>query len=172
MHRFHHHLASARRAAVRGPLLAARAALVASLALAACHAPDTLQPSPDPAAGSWTAQVPGTVGLVQTVRLYPTTPVTGDTVIVQSVIYNRSEIAIPVEIRECGLTLSGSLDRRDPFVHCMAYAASFDLAAGDSAGGTDRFIVTATPGRYDLVVQHLLNPAARVTVPVEVHAAH
>jgi hypothetical protein len=122
----------------------------------------------DPTA-SVSTTVPGADSLEQAVQIRPTSPVTGDTLEIRSVVAKRgSGTAGHLLLKMCGLALLGDLELGGFLPRCLGLAQLRDLAPGDSDAQWELQRVESPPGCYSLQVVHVLEPLHVVSLPVVV----
>jgi len=119
-----------------------------------------------------TARVGRIGNLVQTVTLSPAVPVSGENVLVRSVVVNRGASPVALAARICGLDYAGSLELEWPaaVTKCAGYSMHPNLAPGDSLVVADVMQVGSPPGRHRLRVRQSLDPETWVALSVEVRA--
>ena len=117
-----------------------------------------------------TARITLRPGLEQTLQLEPKRLHPGDFLRIRSVVRNTSNEYKKAEALVCALEIRTDMDfqSHDPLILCFAYSATVRLAPNDSLVLTASGVVKSRPGRYTMVVRHLLRPdiAARVRVNV------
>lgn len=140
------------------------------LSASACAQPSAIATSPDSAATrSITVAVPDVPNLVQVVRVTPSAPAPGDTVIIGTVLRNLGDTpTADLEVSICGPSVRGTLRLEDPFVRCAGYSMITSLAPGDSTVDTRRMVVGSGPGTYQVEVNQLRRPETWASVLIEV----
>jgi len=154
----------------------------AVFALAACSTPtpsDSLDLDIDgPEARADSSQDAGSArvtvdfpdGLRQVVVITPREPRKNENISVRSTLYNRSNAAMQVVARICGLDFGGTLRLTHPpeVMKCGGYSTNGSLAPGDSIVGGDLMRVAADAGSRVLTVQHAIQPARSASVTMQV----
>ena len=109
-------------------------------------------------------------GLEQHVTLTPADLVTGENVVIRSVITNRGSQPIQLESRICGLTLGGDvrLDWPPGIGMCGGFSMSGPIAPGHSRESTEIRRVGSGPGTYTLRVKHAVRPEVWIELRVAV----
>lgn len=109
-------------------------------------------------------------GLEQHVTLTPADLVTGENVVIRSVITNRGSQPIQLESRICGLTLGGDirLDWPPGIGMCGGFSMSGPIAPGQARESTEIRRVSSGPGTYTLRVKHAVRPEVWVELRVAV----
>jgi hypothetical protein len=110
--------------------------------------------------------------IVQSVTLTPSSPTSGETVQIRSVVANGGSAAVVLDSRICGLDYGGSLELVWPpgIGKCGGYSSHGELAPGDSVVTYDLMRVDSPPGRHRLRVRHAISPEAWAELSVEVRA--
>ncbi len=143
---------------------------VTALAAASCEPGGPMLPSANPP-GEIRQSLPGHPNLVQTVRITPAAPASGDTIVVTTVLTNvGSATSQPLEVSICGPGLRGSLSVTDPFARCAGFSMQATLAPGDSTLDAATRVVESGPGRYVLEVNQVRRPETWLPVTVRVRA--
>jgi hypothetical protein len=151
----------------RAPRLALLLLPAALLGLAACDDLDPFEPGWDEELDSYVVTVRTSQGLRQEVRISEIEPFPGDTILIESVVTNRSTSPLTVELRTCGLDLQGDLALAFT-PNCRGYSEQITLRPGEVRLQWQEAVVRSRPGRYTLRVRHLLEPETWVRLRVEV----
>jgi hypothetical protein len=108
-------------------------------------------------------------GLVETVRMEPASPRTGETIHITATLRNTGPLTTPpIEVSICGLGLRGALALEHPSVQCAGYSMSTSLAPGDTVSDRVVRIVRSPPGTYRLEIQHVRSATTWVPLTVVV----
>jgi hypothetical protein len=109
-------------------------------------------------------------GLVQTVRLEPAHPHSGEQVTVWSKVTNVGGSPEWGTFMICRLSLGGDLALSEVPGTARCAAVSFDkqLAPGESVEAADTKVVDSPTGTYELEVRHLVNPRMTQKITVRV----
>jgi hypothetical protein len=107
--------------------------------------------------------------ITQRVRLLNAQLRTGDTLKIESVLKNISNQTIDVNRVVCELDVESGLNLESPFILCAAYSVKGPLAPGEEAVGYLQRVVRAKPGRYQIVIRHLLEPSTWVPAGLTVY---
>lgn len=109
-------------------------------------------------------------GLVQTVRLEPAEPRTGEQVTVWSKVTNRGVSPEWGTFMICELGLGGDLALSEVpgTARCAGVSFERQLAPGESVEATDTKVVDSPAGTYVLEVRHLIHPSMTHKVTVRV----
>jgi hypothetical protein len=110
-------------------------------------------------------------GLEQTVQLEPKRLHPGDDLRIRSVIRNTSNEYKKAEALVCQLEIRTDMNFEvmEPLILCFAYSATVRLAPNDSLVLTAAGKVKSRPGRYTMVVRHLLRPPVVTRLRVNVY---
>lgn len=142
--------------------------VVSALTAASCEPGGPMLPSPN-APGEIRQSVPGLPDLVQTVRVAPAEPASGDTILVTTVLRNTGSATSPdLEVSICGPGLRGTLSLANPFAACAGFSMQVQLAPGDSTTDAATRVVLSGPGTYVLEVNQVRRPETWLPVTVRV----
>lgn len=136
-----------------------RASAIAALLLAAmgaqCHTPPN---------------APVEKRFVQTVRLEPAEPHSGEQVTVWSKVTNVGVSPEWGTFMMCGLGLGGDLALSEVpgTARCAGVSFERQLAPGESVEGADTKMVDSPAGTYELEVRHMIDPRVRRKITVHV----
>ncbi|HET9250820.1 MAG TPA: hypothetical protein VFP58_01735 [Candidatus Eisenbacteria bacterium] len=136
-----------------------RASAIAALLLAAMGAQCHTQPN-----------APVEKRFVQTVRLDPAEPQSGEQVTVWSKVTNVGGSPEWGTFMICGLGLGGDLALSEVpgTARCAAVSFERQLAPGESVEMTDTKVVDSQAGTYELEVRHMVDPRATQKITVHV----
>jgi hypothetical protein len=142
-------------------------ALVALVGLAGCGELAPFEPDWDEDLDSFVVTVHTSQGLRQEVRISEIQPFPGDTIVIESVVTNRSSSPQTVELRVCGLDLQGDLALAFT-PNCRGYSEWITLRPGEVRLQWQEAVVRSRPGSYTIRVRHLLDPETWVRLRVDV----
>lgn len=105
--------------------------------------------------------------LEQTIHLSDVTPSPGDTLLIESVVVNHGAAQI-IESRICGLNIRSDLRMKHAGPACRGYSSRRMVDTGEEVVSWEAGVITSGAGRYQLRIQHLLDPEVYVDVTVRV----
>jgi hypothetical protein len=110
-------------------------------------------------------------GLEQTLELKPERLHPGDELKIRSVVRNVSNTYQKAEALVCHLEFRSDMDLQtmEPLILCLAYSMTVRLGPRDSLVLTGSAKVNSRPGRYTLIVRHILRPDIKARVRVNVY---
>jgi len=109
-------------------------------------------------------------GFVQTVRVEPAEPHTGDQITIKTEVRNLGPESQGGTFMACALGFGGDLKLSDvpETVRCQAVSFERQLAPGEVIEGADTKVVDSPPGTYVLEVRFLINPPVSQNIAVRV----
>jgi len=110
------------------------------------------------------------LGFVQTVRIEPAEPHTGDKITIRTVVTNPGSNPKDGTFMACALGFGGDLALSEvpETARCAAVSFERQLAPGESVEGVDTKVVDSPAGTYSLEVRYVINPAMSQTITVRV----
>lgn len=110
------------------------------------------------------------LGLVQTVRIEPAEPRTGDQITITAEVTNPGPDPKHGTFMACALGFGGDLALSEVpgTARCAAVSFERELASGESVEGVDTKVVDSPAGTYVLVVRYLINPPMSQNITVRV----
>ena len=111
-------------------------------------------------------------GFVQTVRIEPAEPHTGDQITIRTEVRNSGPEPQGGTFMACALGFAGDLALSEVpgTVRCQAVSFERQLAPGEAVEGVDTKVVDSLPGTYVLEVKYLINPPMSQNITVRVLA--
>ena len=109
-------------------------------------------------------------GLVQTVRIEPAEPHSGDKITITTEVRNVGPEPLGGTFMTCALGFGGDLALSEVPGTARCQAVSFErkLAPGESIEGVDTKVVDSPAGTYVLQVHYLIHPAVSQNITVHV----
>jgi len=113
---------------------------------------------------------PKGLGFVQTVRIDPAEPHTGEKITIRTEVTNPGPNPKEGTFMACALGFGGDLALSEVpgTVRCAAVSFEQQLAPGESVEGGDTKVVNSPAGTYVLEVRYLINPAMSQKITVRV----